>query len=217
VILDDHLSVLYGHQRALEHADNIKVVGTAQVGEELEPLLVAHPADVLLLDIGVPTSAENKNPYPIMHLIPKLLERYPNLAVLIISMRAERAIVQSIMEAGASGYILKDDNAAIADLPAIVCSVARGEIFLSAQARQLLTQRKTGPAGPLLTPRQLEALSLCAAYPHETTALLARRMNVQNSTCRNLLSTAYLRLGVTNRAAAIAKAQQLGLVVIPGR
>lgn len=212
VILDDHLSVIYGHMRALEPAANIEVVGTAQTGEEVEPLLAAHRADVLLLDIGVPTSRDNPNPYPILHLLPHWLERYRNLAVLIISMHGERAMVQSMLEAGATGYILKDDNAAIADLPAIVRSVAGGGIFLSEQARQAMTKRKTGATDPLLTPRQLAALSLAAAYPHKKTSELAQQLGVQNSSCRNLLSTAYLRLGVNNRAAAITKAQQLGLV-----
>lgn len=211
-ILDDHLSVIYGHMHALAQAPNIEVVGTAQVGEDLEPLLAAHPTDVLLLDIGVPTSVENRNPYPVVHLLPRLLERYPTLAILIISMHGERAFVQSMLEGGASGYILKDDGAAIADLPAIIRSVANGGIYLSEHARQAITKRKTAPTEQLLTQRQLEALSLCMAYPHETTAELARRLGVQNSTCRNLLSMAYVRLGVNSRAAAIAKAQQMGFL-----
>lgn len=214
VVLDDHLSVIYGHLRVLEQAADIEVVGTAQVGEALEPLLAAQPADVLLLDIGVPASATNPNPYPVLHLLPRLLDRYPTLAVLIISMHGERAFVQSMLEAGASGYLLKDDSAAIADLPAIIRLVNGGGIYLSEQARQVLAKRKTGPTEALLTQRQLAALSLGSAYPNETTAELARRLGVQNSTCRNLLSTAYLRLGVSNRAAAIAKAQQLGLIAV---
>jgi DNA-binding NarL/FixJ family response regulator len=211
-ILDDHLSTVFGHRFALQQAENIEVVGTAQFGEEIEPLLAERPVDVLLLDVGVPTSPGNANPYPILHIIPRLLERYPQLTVVIISMHGERAFVQSVMEAGASGYILKDDSEAIQNLPAIVRTVANGGIYLSPQARQFLAKRKTMATDPLLTPRQLETLSLCAAFPNATTADLAKRLNVQHSTCRNLLSSAYVRLGVTNRAAAIAKARQLGLL-----
>lgn len=211
-ILDDHLSAVFGHQFALQQAENIEVVGTAQFGEELEPLLAERPVDVLLLDVTVPTSPDNANPYPILHLVPRLLERYPQLTVLIISMHGERALVQSVMEAGASGYILKDDSEAIKNLAAIIRTVANGGIYLSPQARQVLAKRKTATTDPLLTPRQLETLSLCAAFPNATTADLAKRLNVQHSTCRNLLSSAYVRLGVTNRAAAIARARQLGLL-----
>jgi len=211
-ILDDHLSTVLGHKFALQQAENIEVVGAAQFGEELEPLLAAQSVDVLLLDVSVPTSRENANPYPILHIIPNLLERYPHLTVAVISMHGERALVQSVMEAGASAYILKDDSDSIQNLPAIVQAVANGGIYLSQRARQVLVKRKTTPSEPLLTPRQLETLSLSAAYPGATTADLARRLNVQHSTCRNLLSSAYVRLGVTNRAAAIAKARQIGLL-----
>jgi ATP/maltotriose-dependent transcriptional regulator MalT len=58
----------------------------------------------------------------------------------------------------------------------------------------------------------LEALSLSAAYPDSSTAELARKMLVSNSTVRNLLSGAYIKLDVHNRSAAIAKARQLGLI-----
>ena len=66
-----------------------------------------------------------------------------------------------------------------------------------------------------LTPRQIEVLSLCAAYPDAMTSELAEKLNVANSTIRNLLSSAYLRLGVRSRAAAVARAQQLCLIVPP--
>jgi DNA-binding CsgD family transcriptional regulator len=58
-----------------------------------------------------------------------------------------------------------------------------------------------------LTPRQFEVLSLCAAYPNGTSAELAGRLGVSSSTFRNVLSSAYLRLGVRTRNAAIAQLQ----------
>lgn len=63
-----------------------------------------------------------------------------------------------------------------------------------------------------LTPRQLEVLSLSAALPDLSSAQLAQRLGIAASTLRNMMSEAYLRLGVHNRAAAIAKARQLGLI-----
>jgi DNA-binding CsgD family transcriptional regulator len=63
-----------------------------------------------------------------------------------------------------------------------------------------------------LSNRQTEALSLCAAYPEADTSCLAQQMGVANSTIRNLLSGAYLKLNVRNRAAAVAKARQMGLI-----
>ncbi len=211
-ILDDHQSVLDGYRYRLGQIPDVEVVGAIMFGEELEPTLEEHPTDVLLLDVGVPTSEDNPNPYPILHLIPKLMQLHPELSVLVISMYAERGLIRSVMEAGASGYVLKDDQAAIQDLGNVVRSVAGGGIYFSQKAHQLYTQYLLRSGTEELTVRQREALSLATAYPDNTTAELAQRMAIGNSTMRNLLSGAYLKLKVRNRNAAVAKARQLGLI-----
>ena len=210
-ILDDHQNIIDGYMYRLSAAPQIEVAAAIHFGDELEATIADHPTDVLLLDVNVPTSAENPNPYPILHAIPKLLQTYAGLNILVISMYAERGLIRAVMEAGASGYILKDDQTTAQDLGSVVMSIAGGGIYFSQKAHQLYIKHLS-KEGELLTVRQLEALSLCAAYPNDTTAEFAKRMTVSNSTVRNLLSTAYLKLGVNNRAAAIARAQQLGLI-----
>lgn len=210
-ILDDHQNIIDGYMYRLSAAPQIEVAAAIHFGDELEAAIADHPTDVLLLDVNVPTSAENPNPYPILHAIPKLLQTYAGLNILVISMYAERGLIRAVMEAGASGYILKDDQTTAQDLGSVVMSVAGGGIYFSQKAHQLYIKHLSRE-DELLTVRQLEALSLCAAYPNDTTAEFAKRMTVSNSTVRNLLSAAYLKLGVNNRAAAIARAQQLGLI-----
>src|SRR5689334_2929633 len=197
-ILDDHQSIIDGYIYRLSNTPEIEVVATANFGEELESVLSKQPADVLLLDLSVRTSPTNPNPFPILYLIPKLLQKYPNLSVLIISMFAEPGLMRSIIEAGASGYILKDDQSAFRELGNVVLSVAQGGIFFSKKAHNLYMQVDSlnGNNADLLTPRQMEVISLCAAYPDASTADLAQMMTVSNSTVRNLLSSLYLRLGV---------------------
>jgi len=63
-----------------------------------------------------------------------------------------------------------------------------------------------------LAKRELEVLSVCLSYPDCTTAELAEKMSISNSTVRNLLSGAYLKLGVRTRFAAIEKARRLELI-----
>ena len=213
-ILDDHQNIIDGYVFRLSADPQIEVVATIGFGELLEPTLAQHPTDVLLLDLSVPTSVENPNPYPVLYAIPKLLQAYAGLNILVISMFAERGLIRAVMEAGASGYILKDDQATARDLGSVVVSVAGGSIHFSKQAHQLYTKHLSKESN-LLTARQQEVLSLCAAYPNSTTAHLANIMNVSNSTVRNLLSSAYLKLDVNNRAAAIAVAQQQGLITPP--
>ena len=175
-------------------------------------MLAQCPVDVLLLDVSVPTGPQNASPYPILYLIPKLLQTYPNLEILVISMYSHRALINSIMEAGASGYILKDDQMSIRELAAIIRIVAHGGIHLSQKAHQELMKRSVSNLSQPLSNRQTEALSLCAAYPEADMAQLAQKMGVANSTIRNLLSGAYLKLNVRNRAAAVSKARQMGLI-----
>lgn len=211
-ILDDHQSIVDGYRFRLGTSERVQVMAAIGFGDELEPTLEKYPTDVLLLDIGVPASADNLNPYPILHVIPSLLQKYPNLVTLVISMHAERSMIRAVMEAGASGYILKDDQTTLRDLENVVISVASGGIHLSRQANDVLLRAGAVENESLLSRRQREALSLCLAYPDSTTAELAKKMSISNSTIRNLLSGAYIKLGVRTRIAAVSKARQLGLI-----
>lgn len=210
-ILDDHQSIVDGYRYRLDRAGGLTIVGVAEYGEALEPLLADHPADVLLLDVGVPTSHQNRNPYPILNLLPRLHQAYPNLAILIVSMHAESSLIRAVMRAGASGYVLKEDRTGIEGLAGIITAAVRGDIYLSPEARQLWQRRSTDAREPL-TQRQLDVLSLSAAYPDLSTAELALRLSIAPSTVRNLLSSAYLRLGVSSRAGAVAEARRRGLI-----
>ncbi len=211
-ILDDHQSIIDGYTYRLSSTPEIEVVATANYGEELELVLSQHPADVLLLDLSVRTSPDNPNPFPILYLVPKLLQKYPDLSVLIISMFAEPGLMRSIIEAGASGYILKDDQPAFRELGNVVLSIAHGGIYFSKKAHSLYMKADAANGSDLLTPRQMEVISLCAAYPDASTSDLAQMMTVSNSTVRNLLSSLYLRLGVHSRIAAVEKARETGLI-----
>jgi DNA-binding NarL/FixJ family response regulator len=212
-ILDDHLPTVDGYLFRLSKIPDIEVVAARNYGDDLEPMLALEPVDVLLLDVQVPINPENSNPFPIMHWIPRILEAYPDLSILIISMHAQRSLIKAVMKAGVSGYMLKDDHEAYSDLESIIRQIAAGGMYMSEQARQQLGKLPQGDLNRPLSPRQLEALSLCAAYPNDSLATLGQKMNVANATIRNLLSSAYLKMGVNTRHAAVAKAQHLGLLI----
>ena len=210
-ILDDHQAVIDGYLFRLASSPDIQVTGQLYYGEEVLPFLKGQPADVLILDISVPTSPTNPNPYPILHLIPQLVEKYPDLSILVISMHGQPSLVRLLLEAGANGFILKDYLEASLDLAAIIHLVNQGGVFFSRKISDLV-RSQPGKEEYLLTPRQLEVLSFCAAYPEISTSQLASQLNISASTVRNLLSGAYMRLDVPNRAAAIARARQLQLI-----
>jgi DNA-binding NarL/FixJ family response regulator len=210
-ILEDHPITVDGYRFRLTQAAGFEIVGVATYGEALEPMLERTPADLLLLDISTPTSSDNANPYPIVSRVPHLHQRWPNMAILIVTMHNESALIRAVMQAGASGYLLKEDQESLIDLTTVARSVVAGNIHLSPLADELW-RRRHAEAGATVTARQLEALSLCAAYPDLGTEALAARMSVAPSTLRNLLSGAYLRLGVSTRAAAVAEARRRGLI-----
>ena len=182
VILEDHQGIIDGYHFRLNNVEDIEVIATIGYGEDLEPVLAQHPVDLVLLDVSVPTSAENRNPYPILFVIPKLLKLYPNLTVLVVTMHNQRTLIRAILEAGATGYVLKDDQASIKELPSIIRLLVGGGIHLSQSAYQLVMNPQGSNLDQPLNARQLEALSLCAAYPDASTAELAERMNIEGST-----------------------------------
>lgn len=208
-ILEDHQSVIDGYLYRLSKSPQVEVAVIATNAEDFEAQLDEQSVNLILLDVNVPVASGDASPYPILHAIPKWLQAYPELGVLVISVYKSGAIIRSVMEAGAGGYICKDDNAAIQELGSVIQIVAGGGMYLSAQARKYLLNHQISETA--LTARQMEALTLCAAYPDMTTGLLAAEMEIAHSTFRNLLSEAYLKLDVHSRAAAIAKARQLGL------
>lgn len=208
LILDDHQGIVDGYRYRLSMVPGIEVVDTLSYGDQLDLALRENPVDVLILDVEVPASQNNPNSYPILHVIPKLLEQYPNLLILVISVHSESGLIRAVVDAGATGYILKGDSRRIQELGKWVFRLVNGELCFSERALEVLVGRKDGP----FTPRQLEALSLCAAYPNSKTAELARKMKIADSTLRNLLSTVYFKLDVQTRAAAIAKARQMGIL-----
>lgn len=216
VIVDDYPVILQGYEKSLANTPHIKIVGAALYGEELMPLLVQNHVDLLLLDINVPISKENKMAYPIFHTIPQIIGMYPHLSVVVATMYADRSLIKAIIQTGVSGYILKDDLYAVQEFGAIITSIVRHNgRYWSPEVQRLLEQTKSkkNEDEPLLTPRQLQALSLCAAYPEQSTAQLAEYMHITDSTFRNHLTDAYFKLGVQSRGGAVAKARDAGLIV----
>jgi two-component system nitrate/nitrite response regulator NarL len=212
VILEDHQSIVDGYLYRLNTEPKIQVVAQVFFGEDLESAFAENHVDVLLLDVQVPTSRSNSNPFPVLYSVSTLTQRYPKLGILVISMHTQPMLIQSFVDAGVSGYIFKDDYKSIRQLAKIISLVANGGVYFSESAFQQVRLGKNKIAQPVLSPRQIEVFSLCVAYPDENTAKLAERLGVASSTIRNLLSNAYVRLGVHTRAAAIAEIQKMGLI-----
>lgn len=208
--LDDHSTVIDGYKFKLQGHQDIQIAWSAEYYSEVEPWLEKHPTDCLLLDASVDNSPNDPNTYPILHIIPKLLDLYPDLAILVISMHNRKAFIRNVMQAGASGYIIKDDNETYQQLPEVIRNITAGEIYYP---QIIANHPDDNPQNtPILTPRQLEVLSLKAGSPEISTKDIADYLHIAASSVRNLLSTTYTRLGVRNISSAIEKAKKLGLI-----
>lgn len=212
LLVDDHQSILDGYRYRLNSHPDIAIIGAVRNAEAMWALLKSHDIDVIVLDVGLPISETNSNRFPLLPTLRQILTDCPDIHILMISMHTDRALVRSVLKAGASGYILKDDHETIERLAEIIKLAANGDIHFSKRASTIFNSPSVSDDTNTLTGRQQEALAFCLAYPDESTKNLAKRMTIAHSTFRNLLSNAYIRLGVSTRIAAIHKARDLGLI-----
>jgi tetratricopeptide (TPR) repeat protein len=133
-ILDDHPPIIDGYKSRLKGYPNIEITASALTGQDLEEILENHCFNLLILDLNVPTSANDTTPYPVINHIPQLVQEYPDMAILVISMYNQRSLIQTAIESGARGYILKDDLEAFSNFGEIIQSIHQGNTYISNRA-----------------------------------------------------------------------------------
>ena len=147
LLADDHLLVRAGLRRVLESFAGVEVVAEAEDGDQVEALVETHRPDIVVTDL----SMRRKNGD---ELIRALKARHPDLPVIVVSMHADAQHVRGALDAGASGYVVKD--AAPSELQIALVAAAAGQTFLSPRvAAEQLTS-----TAPQLSPRQSEILRL---------------------------------------------------------
>lgn len=209
-ILEDHPAIADGYKTKIEIQPDVRVGWTANYYQDVESYLKTIPTDVVILDIQVYTAPGDVDPYPILFAIPDLLEKNPQLKIMVISMNNRPAIIKAIHRAGASGYILKNDGESYENLGKIMKDmVEKNQSYYSPEADKFLTA--TLP--PLLTPRQSQILSLMASDPAISYQEMAEALFISINTVRNHVSEVCRKLGVSNRTSAVAKGKQIGLIV----
>ncbi|GGN15907.1 DNA-binding response regulator [Lentzea pudingi] len=194
VLAEDQAMVRGAFAQLLDLQPDVTVVATAGDGDEALAAVAEHRPDVLLTDIEMPGRTG-------LDVARALSERGDTTRVLIFTTFARSGYLRRAMDAGVSGYVLKD--APIADLVSALRRVHAGERVVAPE----LAMAAWDSADPL-TPRERELLQ--EVTTGASNADIAARLNLAEGTVRNYLSTAMAKLGARNRSEAANTARERG-------
>jgi len=212
VIIDDHPIVRAGMRAVLEAVDDIEVLAEGGDAADALRLVEEHNPQVLVLDINLPDKSG-------LDVTQTLRQQDCSTAVLILTAHDDPEMVFSLLEYGATGYVLKDD--ALETLAAAVRAAAQGESWLSPTVASQVVQRavrqetkqssETEQASLTespLTPREMEILQLLSQGLDNTA--IAEKLMVTKRTVQNHISNVYGKLGVASRTEAMLLAIRNG-------
>lgn len=189
----------------LSTAADIEVVGEAGNGVEAVALAESLRPDVMVMDLrmpeldGVGATAE-------------ISRHHPAVRVLIVTTYDTDADIVRAVEAGATGYVLKDTP--LSQLLDAVRAAARGETVLAPAVAARLMRKVRAPKAAELTAREVDVLILVARGL--TNADIGRELYIGEATVKSHLLHAFAKLGVDDRTAAVTTAMELGLLPRPG-
>ena len=214
LLADDHAVVREGIRDRLI-ADGLNVVGEAANGEDALRLALALLPDVLVLDMEMPLLSG-------VDVARRLRDAGVPVRVLVLSAYDDDSYIAEVLASGAAGYLTKEES--LNTIVAAVRGVARGESgWLRRSVAARMMQLRTAPAVAApervvadggLTEREVEVLA-CVARGR-TNGQVADVLSISEHTVRNHLASVYDKLGVHNRAEAVAWAWEHGVLRADG-
>ncbi len=204
LLADDHPAIRAGIRAKLEQADDIVVVAEASDGIEALKFIGKFQPDIVLLDCRLPE-------LPGWQVATEVQKMNLKTHIVALSAFTEDQEVFSMLQAGAKGYVLKDE--ALDTVEQAVRNVAQGEEWYSMQVmRKVAAWARGEKARPILadlTPREIEVLGFLGKGLDN--GEIAEEMCVGMQTIKNYVHCIYTKLGVKNRVEAAKIAVQLGL------
>ncbi|MEV6485224.1 response regulator transcription factor [Streptomyces sp. NPDC051576] len=204
LIVDDHPVVRDGLRGMFESAPGFRVLGEASDGVEAVERAAALDPDVILMDLRMPGGGG-------VDAIRELTRRSARAKVLVLTTYDTDSDTLPAIEAGATGYLLKD--APRDELFTAVRAAAAGRTVLSPAVASRLVSAVRGPQSPgnePLSAREREVLVLVAKGTSNRE--IARELFISEATVKTHLTHLYGKLGVKDRAAAVAVAYDRGIL-----
>ncbi len=204
LVVDDHPVVRSGLVGMLDVEDDLEVVGEAADGEEALAQVAALAPDVVLMDLRMPKLDG-------AGATARIVAEHPGTRVLVLTTYDTDADIVRAVEAGATGYLLKDTPRV--QLVEAVRAAARGETVLAPGVAARLVSRLRAPASEALTPREVEVLAQVARGL--SNAEIGRVLFIGEATVKTHLLRVFAKLGVDDRTRAVTVAMERGLLPSP--
>jgi two-component system, NarL family, response regulator LiaR len=207
MLVDDHMLVRRGIAAFLGAYQDLQLAGEASDGEAAIDMCEELLPDVVLMDVFLP-KMDGATATQIIR------QRFPGVQVIALTSFHDRKLVQTLLSAGAAGYLLKDVSAE--ELAQAIRSVAAGQITLSHAIAKSLLDGPLPLAAPVdnkLTEREHEVLALM--MDGLSNAAIAQRLHVTPSTVKTHVSNILSKMGATSRAEAVAAATRQGFAPSP--
>ncbi len=208
LLVDDHVLFRQALRHLLESEQDIRIVGEASDGSQVEQLVEEERPDVVVMDISMP-AIDGITATQILR------DKYPNLGIIVLTMFAEDSQVIRAIRAGADGYLLKNiESSRVVDA---IRAVARGESVVDPElATKVLNEFRrlsdvdgyNNIAG--MTEREISLLQLVANGMSNKE--IASELGLAESTVKNRLSILFQKLDVKDRTQAAIYAMTHGLV-----
>lgn len=206
MVVDDHEVVRTGIAAVLEREPDVSVVGTAASGEEALERLEADAPAVVVIDhrLGGMSGAATCR---------EIVRRRPSTSVVILTSYIDDSVIHACLQAGARAYLLKDATGP--DLVHAVRAVARGEAILAPEVVDRVVEwarraKAIHQDGESLAAHEIVVLGLAAKGISNRE--IGRRLHVSEATVKAYLRSVMRKMGVRQRAHAVAAAIRKGVI-----
>ena len=198
LIADDHPVVREGLISAVKRQSDMRIVAEARNGREAVEMFIAQRPDISLIDLRMPLMDG-------IEAVMSIREREPTARLVILTTHETREEIYQALQAGAQGYVLKEDG--LDEILACVRSVAAGDTWIPPAIGAALATRLKDEE---LTPRELQVLRAVATG--KSNKEIGAKLNISEATVKVHVTHMLEKLRVTGRSEAISKAVKRGLV-----